>query len=120
MHASRKSLNITIYYSRKALALLKPLYLAGVVAHYHLSINQQGKKRLTMAPTYYKRTPLTKHITLLSTPSHSLFISYKALVLLKKRLGVASYLISTSHGIITHQEAVRKKLGGILLALLFI
>jgi len=120
MHASHKTLRITLHFSRKALLLLRVLFLLGTIATYYLSLNSKNEKFLNVFPAYYKLIPLTKHIKLLSTPSHSLFISYKALRLLEKRVGSAAYLISTSIGIITHREAVRKKIGGILLGFVFL
>lgn len=119
-HASHKTLRVTLHYSRRAFELLKTLYRLGVIGNYYFSINARSERLLIIYPTYYKLTPLSKHFRMLSTPSHTLFISYKALRLLNKRVGSAAYILSTSVGILTHHEALRKKIGGILLGFLFI
>lgn len=118
--ASHKTLKITIHYSRKAVLLLKALFLLGAINNYYFHLSQHNKKMLTIRPAYYNKLPLTKNFRILSTPSKTLFISYKALRLLKKRVGVASYIISTSYGLLTHREALKKKIGGILIGFFFI
>jgi ribosomal protein S8 len=75
---------------------------------------------LYICPAYYNKIALVKNIRLISTPSRTLFVSYKALRLLSKRTGLATYLISTSLGILPHKEALRKRIGGILLGFVFI
>lgn len=120
IHASRKTFRITLHYSRKALVLLKTLYRLGAVGNYFFSKNFKNEKLLNIYPTYYKLLPLSKRFTMLSRPSHTLFISCKALKLLKKRTGSATYLLSTSIGLLTHQQAIRKKIGGALIGFLFV
>ena len=120
IHASHKNFRIIIHYSRKTLILLKALYHLGSVGNYYFSTNQKNEKLLNIYPTYYNLLPLSKHFRMLSTPSHTLFVSYKALRLLQKRVGVATYFISTSFGILTHQQAIKKKTGGALIGFLFV
>ena len=120
IQASHKTLKITIHYSRKALILLRTLYTLGSVGNYYLSQNTKKEKFLNIYPTYYNLLPLSKHFKMLSTPSHTLFISHKALRLLNKRVGGASYLISTPRGILTHRQALKKKIGGAIIGFFFV
>ena len=112
-------MRIVLHYSRKALILLKFLYLIGAVGNYYFAVNYYKEKLLVVYPTYYNLKPLTKHFKMFSTPSNTLFISYKALRLLQKKVGVAIYILSTPLGIISHNLAIKKKIGGILLAFIF-
>ncbi len=100
--------------------LLKALFNLGLVSNYYFSKNFKKEKLLNIFPTYHRLTPLTKHFKIISTPSHTLFISYKALRLLNKRVGTAYYLLSTPLGIISHKEAIKKKIGGALIGFVFV
>jgi len=55
---------------------------------------------------------------LISTISKKFTISVKALTILDKSLKNSILLIETSRGIITHKEALRRHLGGLLLCLI--
>lgn len=64
---------------------------------------------------YYKTKQVGKGFKIMSCPSKFFFISFKALRLLDKRTGSSIFVISTSKGVITHKEALQKKIGGMLL-----
>ena len=61
---------------------------------------------------YYKNIRIGSNFNLISKPSRSVFISLQALKLLCKRACSSIFLISTTCGIVTHHEAIKKKQGG--------
>jgi ribosomal protein S8 len=52
-----------------------------------------------------------------STPSKKFYVSLLGLKLLSKRTGISNYLISTSYGIKTHQNAILSHRAGMLVSL---
>jgi ribosomal protein S8 len=121
MAASQKKLTLFILYSRKAILLLKLLYTIGAIQNYHLLIhtNIKTKQQIKIYVNYYKKQPLTKYFKLISRPSRTFHISYLALRMLQKRTYSSVYFLSTNIGLITHHDAIRLRIGGILIGFVF-
>ncbi len=63
-------------------------------------------------PFYYKSSATNHFLKVVSKPSKSFFISLKALHLIKKRTDRFNLLLSTSKGLMTHSEAINRKVSG--------
>lgn len=116
MAAAHKTIKAVALYSRKTLALYKVLFRLGALHNYHIYLDQNNKKYIAVYPAFYKKIPLIKNLRLISTPSNAIYVSVKALKLILCRSGGSSFLIDTSHGILTHSEAINQNVGGVLLA----
>jgi len=120
MAASQKKLALLIVYSRKAILFLKLLYSIGAIQNYYLlKDTTQDRTLIKIYVTYYKKQPLTKHFRLISRPSRTFHISYAALRILQKRTYSSVYFLSTSMGLITHHNALRLRIGGVLVGFVF-
>jgi ribosomal protein S8 len=84
-----------------------------------LLINTLNKYLLVkLSPFFYKNTPFFKGLRLVSTPSKRFNIKLRTLQILEKSLGETIVILETSHGIITHRDALRLKIGGKILFVL--
>ena len=65
-------------------------------------------------PSYSKYGQPIKYLKAYYRLRNPILVKFKALTLLNKSLGASSILIETSSGIMTHKEALKQKVGGIL------
>jgi ribosomal protein S8 len=120
MAASQKKLTLLIIYSKKAILLLRLLYAAGAIQNYYvLTRNSHTHNFIKVFVTYYKNQPLTKYFKLMSRPSRTFYISYPALRILQKKTYSSIYFVSTSAGLMTHHDAITRRIGGILIGFIF-
>lgn len=110
-----------IMYSQHVLVLVKVLDRIGFI-HKFLIINKEFKyqqiKQILITMFFYKNTPFFKSCCIVSTSSKNVFISIKALRLLKLILGSSIVVLSTSSGVITHRKALHFGIGGRILYVL--
>lgn len=114
---SKKRLNLLIC-TKKVLRLLKVLRREGCLSY--LLLKRQGslRRHLVFSLYYYKQTTFFKHMQLISTISKKFTVSLKALTILNKSLKNSILLLETSQGIITHKDALRLRIGGLILCLI--
>ena len=105
-----------VRYNRKSLKLLILLRHCGVVNSSLLICKK--KKLLKLSPFVYKKVPFFKGIRLISTPSKSFSIKLKALRIVSRSLGGAILVLETSKGLLTHNDALRLRIGGRLLCII--
>ena len=104
---------VALPYSKLCLAIAKTLvkekYLAEVKEH-----TEGGKKSLVATIAYEKRIPMFTDVVILSKPSLRVYgRSNKKQELLGRGLGTT--IVTTSQGVMTGKEAVKKGVGGELL-----
>ena len=72
---------------------------------------------------FYKAYPayslLVKPVKIYYRKSNPITITHKALRLLNQSTGNSNLVLETSKGLMTHQEALQKQLGGILVCVIF-
>lgn len=119
LNSSKKNLKFDILYTKKILHIIKFFKRIGLIKNFYLfRTNNLIKIKIFIA--FHKKLPLCKHMRLISTPSRFFFISYKALLLLHNRTLNSFYVLSTPHGLISHVEALKLRIGGKLMILLSI
>ena len=101
--------------TKKTLFLFREL---GLLNSYFIYPSSSTKMFVKLAPFFYKNSTFFRGVRLISTPSKLFFIKLSALNIIKKSLGSTVLLLSTSRGLITHKEALRRGLGGIALFLI--
>lgn len=89
--------------------LVKEGFLAGMK-----EVEQDGKKVLSAEVVYDKRTPVFTGVRIISKPSLRVYATVAELEKVERR-GLGSVVVSTSAGIMTGKEALKKGLGGELL-----
>jgi len=109
--ARRRS--VVLPYSKLCLAIAKTLvkekYLEDVKEH-----SEKGKKSLVATIAYSKRVPVFTDVTIMSKPSLRVYgrASHKHELQGK---GLGTTVVSTSQGVMTGNEAIKKGVGGELL-----
>lgn len=117
LNSNKKKLNFEILYTKKNIRLVYFLNKIGLIKNYFcFTKNQFYKIKIFIA--FYKFLPICKNLKLLSTPSRSFYVSYKALSLLHNRTLDSLLILSTSRGLITHLDALKLKIGGKILFLI--
>jgi len=115
LHIAAKRLAFEILYTRKNFHTVKILTRLGLFFNF-LLIKKTSHLYIKILIRYYYLNRVGFNFKLITKPSIFYSLSLKALLLLSKKSGRAIYLISTSHGIITHHEAIKKNVGGIAVA----
>lgn len=114
MNTAKKLLVFQIIYTKKNYELVNILKKTGLIKSFCF-LNVNNSLKIKISPFFYKNLPVCKRLKLLSKPSKSLFISFKALKLLHNRTNDSIFFLSTTKGVITHLDALRAQIGGKLI-----
>jgi ribosomal protein S8 len=116
---SKKMLINTIILNKKTLPLVKMLHQLGCVHQYNIiqKFDKYGKKLffIKFSAFFYKNTSFFKGLRLVSTGSKKFNVTLKALHILNKLLKSSTLILSTSKGLMTHKEALKYKIGGLII-----
>lgn len=109
-HARLKEVYMPYAKITKAIAqvLVKEGYLSAVKETEH-----EGSKQLQISLRYHNRKPVFHEVAIVSKPSLRIYVDAKKIASEKDRTATA--IVSTSSGIMTGREAVKKGVGGELL-----
>ncbi|MDP3052038.1 MAG: 30S ribosomal protein S8 [bacterium] len=109
-----KKETVVIPYSKVKMEIAK-LFLR---ADYIKEINRRGKKNkksIELTLSYDEEgKPAISHLSRISKPSRRVYIPLKGMKPVRQGYGIM--ILSTSKGILTDKEAIKKKLGGEVLA----
>lgn len=104
--------------TKKTLKLMKVLRQEGCVTYLIPRSVNITKRYLLFTPYFYKQTTFFKYIRLISTISKKFTVTFKALIIINRSLKSSLLLIETSKGILTHKDALRLRVGGLLLCVI--
>lgn len=111
---SKKLSNNTILFSKKLLSVVRILYKIGCIYKFNIFLKNK-KKFIRFTCFFYKNKPFFKGVRLISTSSRKYTISLHALMILTKSLNSSILILSTSKGILTHYEAIKLRIGGLIM-----
>lgn len=117
LHIAAKRLNFNLLFTKRNFTVVKLLTKLGLFLNFYL-IKKNNYLYIKIIIRYFHLNRVGTVFKIITRPSLSYSLSLKALKLLNKRTGRSIYLLSTSSGIITHHEAIRKGIGGVAVALL--
>lgn len=112
--SAHKKFYVEIRYTRKSFLFLNVLKKVNYVGNFYV-FRKNNLIRIRIVPSYFKSQPIATKLRILSSPAQSYPVSLRSLYLLKKRSGCAIYLLSTSRGVITLNEALKFKVSGHML-----
>lgn len=116
---SKKKLKSSVRFSLKNFRLIKILKSSGIIQNYILMFSKKTNRLILIFNiSFYKNKPFFNNVKLVSTNSKTFFISVTAL---KKLISFSSstiYILNTPRGLISHFEAIRYGLGGIIFCIL--
>lgn len=107
-----------IPFTKKSYRLLPLFKKVCFISNFSL-IKIKEKLFIRIYPFYFKDLKNYYHFKMFSTPTKTFYISYKSLLLLSYRSASSVYLISTSKGVLTHHEAIKKHLSGFIVGYFF-
>lgn len=102
---SVNNLETTVLHSKFMLEILTVLRNEGYIRGFSLNT---GKIKVYLK--YFNKNPTFNNISLISKPSRKIF--YSVSNLLKKNTQTGTFIISTSQGLFSSRDAVKKNLGG--------
>lgn len=115
---SRKQKCVQIVLTKKTLRLIRVFYKNAVVKNYIIIEKVVKNKKIRFirfSGLFFKNESYFKGVRLVSTPSKKHTISLKGLNLLKKISGTSLIILETSRGIISHVDALKLGVGGLIL-----
>jgi len=115
LNKAKKKLFFKVLFTIKIIRLLRLLKKTGVIQTYTLLNSNKNRRYILIYLYYYKNISLTKNFRLITKPSKSYFISHKALRLLSKRTIGSIFILSTNQGLMTHHDALTRRLGGAII-----
>lgn len=117
LNLAKKSLKFYIFFNKSNILLLNIFQKLGVILSYSI-VQKNGHTRIMVYLYYYKKTLFFKNFKLISSASHSYYITSHMLRMLNKRMGNSILLLSCNQGIVTQKTALSKNIGGKLLLML--
>ncbi len=111
----------TIIHTKNTHKVIYLLYKLGCINNFVLHSKVKGRrlqKYVTFSIFFFKNTPFFKSLRLVSSPSKKHTVTYSGLRIIQQSLGASVLLISSVHGLITHEKALKLKIGGLIVAVL--
>jgi len=96
----------------KTLQIFKKL---GLLNSYFVYSSSNKFSVVKVSPFFYRKTAFFKKVKLVTTPSKKFFVKISTLRIISKSIGTAIIILETSKGLLTHQEALKLGLSGIIL-----
>lgn len=110
----KKNLSFFIIFTKKNYNTIKVLKNFNIIHDFKL-IKKNNFNFIKINLFFYKNKTICHNLKIISRPAKIFTISYKSLLLLNKKSGSSIFLISTTKGIVSHQEAIKLKIGGVLI-----
>ncbi|MFC1790110.1 30S ribosomal protein S8 [Patescibacteria group bacterium] len=103
--ASKKE--VSVHHSRMKEGLAQILCKEGFLKKF---LREKDSNRLVMRLAYYQQRPSVRKIKLVSKPGRKFYLHCREIA--KFRSGMGRLILSTSKGLMTDREALKKNLGG--------
>lgn len=114
LSAAHRTLFFTAALTKSTLMFIQIFKEFGLIRRY-VVVMIGGKASLKVYLNYYKNSAIGCNFKLMTRPSKQFSISLQALRLLAKRSGRSTFILSTSYGLLSHHQAITRKIGGVLL-----
>lgn len=104
---------VVMPYSKIAKAIAKLLVKEGYLADVREG-EVEGKKKIMVGIRYVRRKPVVSNVEIISKPSLRMHLNHSQLQVEQRRKAMV-LVVSTSQGLMTSREALKKGVGGELL-----
>ena len=113
-----RSLNkINIPFSNFRLKILEVLKKEGYIIDFNINNGKEKKKFLSVDLKYYEGQPVIKEIKRISKPGRRVYSKATSIPKVLNGLGLA--ILSTSKGVMSDSDAIKKNLGGEIICKVF-
>lgn len=117
-NSKNKKLIFKIQISKNLIKLLFILKKHSIISSFNIFKNVKNRFFVYISPSYNKNLLINFYFKSYFLPSRKFLISLKALKLINTRTGNSTYIISSSHGIIDHKQAINLHKSGILMGII--
>jgi len=120
INIAKKNIFFKIALSNQEIDMMQLLTQKGVIRRFfklHHTIN--NKELYIIYPNHTQNDNSNLRLILFSRNADHLKLSLNALKLINTASGASSYILKTHKGLLTHQEAIQYKTGGVLVCLLY-
>lgn len=115
INVARRTFVFKTIINRKVLEFIKLLYSLKIIRKYY----KITSKVYRIYPNWVHYSPVVKNIKCYRPNNNPIRISYKALLVLQMNSGASHIILHTPRGLLTHQEAIKNRVGGILVCTLY-
>jgi len=98
--------------NKKLLSLLKVLYINKTIKHYN--INNYNNMKIVLF--YFNNKSTLKSLYIFSKDSFKRHINFNKIASLFWKFSNFIFYLSTSHGLLTNKDILKKKIGGLIVA----
>jgi len=120
INTAKKNLFFKISLGSQEIAMMRLLAQKGIIRRFFKLHNTTINKELYIIyPNHTLVDNSNLRLILFSTNADHIKISLNALKIINTASGASSYILKTNKGLLTHQEAIRFKTGGVLVCLLY-
>jgi len=110
---AKKNFFFTLNNTTKVRGFLKVLKRLNLIRRFYSS----GLRKFVVFPTYTKN-PNSPYLKVYYRLRNPIIVRHKALMLINKSLGNSVILFESSKGVITQNEALKSKIGGVLICII--
>jgi len=119
INVAKKNLFFKIAINKRELQLLSLLTRRGIVRRYFRLNHTTGGRELYMIYPNHTITRSTNlGVVLFNRKADHIVIPLSSLKLLSLSSGASSFILKTDRGLLTHQDAIKYKVGGVLFCLI--
>ena len=109
-----RKLEISIKYSKECINILKILQKEGYIRGYQI-LSSENKSEILIFLKYIQYKPVITNIIKEKKNTHISLLKIKDIMNKKLYRGLGIIIVSTSHGVLSGDECLKKNTGGILL-----
>jgi ribosomal protein S8 len=119
INVAKKNLFFKISINKYELQLLNLLMRRGIVRRYFkLNYTSGGKELYMIYPNHTMTRAANLNLILFNRKADHIVLTLSSLKILSLSSGASSFVLKTDKGLLTHQEAIKNKVGGVLLCLI--
>lgn len=104
-----------LIYTKRNLLITNLLKHLGLLNNVSVIQNKQLRKMIIYSAFFYKNSTFFTRLRGISTPTKKYYITNRALNVVALYLKSTVFIVSTSKGLMTHHQAIRCGLGGLIL-----
>lgn len=120
INTAKRNFFFKISIGSKELDMLELLTQKGIIRRFYKLHKAVGDRNSYLVyPNYTRLANSNLRLVLFSRNADHIRITLSAIKMLNKASGASSFILKTDRGLLTHQEALKRKVGGVLVCLIY-
>ena len=108
---------VSVTFSNLIYSVLSVMYKQGYISYFKKKVSSSGMNFIEVGIKYYRNVPVIRDLRVLSKPGRRVYVACEDIGDFYNGLGI--YIVSTSKGVLSGQDAVKLRVGGELLCAVF-